>query len=57
MDAGADLDAVTSSRARYVVLDRRDGSTPETDIEAMAADWDAFLADMKPVIDRSEFNR
>lgn len=46
-----------TTRARYLLLDRGDGSSLVIAIEAPAADWDAFLADATPVIDGLEFAR
>jgi hypothetical protein len=56
-DWSSRLSLTGSTRARYILLDRGDGSSLVIDIEASAADWDAFLADAQPVIDGLEFTR
>ena len=51
------LRLIGTGRARYILLDRGDGSALVVDIEAPAADWDAFLTDVQPVLDGLEFTR
>ncbi len=51
------LRLIGTGRARYILLDRGDGSSLVVDIEAPAADWDAFLKDVQPVLDGLEFTR
>jgi hypothetical protein len=46
-----------TDRARYVFLDRGDGTTLVMALEAPGNVWDAFLADATPVIDSFEFSR
>jgi hypothetical protein len=44
-----------TTRARYILLDRGDGSSLVIEIEAPAADWDTFLKNVQPVLDGLEF--
>ena len=46
-----------TDRARYVFLDRGDGTSLVLAIEAPGAVWDAFLTDAASVIDSFEFTR
>jgi hypothetical protein len=46
-----------TTRARYILLDRGDGSSLVIDIEAPAVDWDTFLKDVQPILDGLEFTR
>jgi hypothetical protein len=51
------LRLIGTGRARYILLDRGDGSALVVDIEAPAPEWDAFVADSMPIIDSFEFTR
>ena len=51
------LRLIGTGRARYILLDRGDGSALVVDIEAPGAEWDAFVADSMPIIDSFEFTR
>ncbi len=46
-----------TDRARYILLDRGDGSALVVAVEAPGAEWDAFVADSMPIIDSFEFTR
>ena len=56
-DWSSRLRLTDTNRARYILLDRGDGTSLVIDIEAAAADWDAFLKDVQPVLDGLEFTR
>jgi hypothetical protein len=56
-DWSSRLSLTGAKRARYILLDRGDGSSLVIAIEAPTADWDTFLADANPVIDGLEFTR
>lgn len=46
-----------TERARYVLLDRGDGSSLVIAIHAPSGDWDAFLADADVLVNGLEFSR
>jgi hypothetical protein len=46
-----------TERARYVLLDRGDGTSLVIEIHAPSSDWDAFLADADVVVNGLQFTR